>query len=224
MKSEIVLFYESQCSDTRGRFLDDILKFSHYQLEKTHDYIQFLFPNRDESAVNPSAPVLTDAVVAEFKACPELRAAVKRSLDTMIKFYEMDKENPWWCTKNNHNYLRCTRILNTLREFGMTNELDQFYSDLTRIADDNEVINNLTQSYWENAYHGVQDYLISVTVEVKVKASRSVDVRAASLQEAINIATAQVEDSIGEYGIGSRSYVMDYEKIDITSIVAEETS
>jgi len=219
MKNEIVLFYEGTISDTECRFLDDILKFSNLHLESVHNYIQFLFPNRDESAVNLSAPLLTDAIVAEFKARPELRAAVKRSLDTMIKFYDMDAKNPWWCTKNNHNYLRCTRILNTLREFGMTDELNNFHSQLMDIYENNtEVIGSITLSYWGNAFEGQEDYSINVTAGIKVKASRCVAVRAGSLQEAINIAIAEVEDDICNNGVP----VMNYEKIDITSIYAEE--
>jgi hypothetical protein len=220
--SEILSFYNCEAPDHAGRYLVDIWAFADEKLEKTHDYIQWLFPNREVSSVNPKAPLLTDEVVEEFKSNSYLLKNVKISLDRMIKFYEMDEENPWWCTKNNHNYLRCTRILNTLREFGMIEELSEFYSKLMIIADNNEVIHGLTRSYWEDAFEGQKEYLIVVTVDVKVKASRSVDVRAASLEEAKNLASAEVEDCIGEYGLGSKQYEMDYKKIDITSIKAEE--
>lgn len=223
--SDIADFYFQKIPDHAGRYLVDIWAQSDEWLEKTHDYIQWMFPTREPSFVNSKAPLLTDEIVQEFQTDPHLISQVRTSLNRMIRFFEMDAENPWWVTKNNHNYLRCTRILHCLRDFGMISELSDFYSNLLTIADNNrEVISGLTMGYWEDAFHGEQDYLIEVTIKTKISATRSVDVRASSLEEAIDLATSEVEDNIAEYGIGSRQYVMSDMKIEILSIDAEESS
>jgi len=218
--SSISDFYLQKTPDHAGRYLVDIWAHSDEWLEKTHDYIQWMFPNREPSPVNPKAPVLTDEIVEEFKFNHYLIEMVRTSLNRMIRFLEMDEKNPWWTTKNNHNYLRCTRILNTLKEFGMVKELDDFYARLTTIAKDNEAINSLTLSYWEDAYEGLRDYLIMVTVKAKVTATRSVDVRTSSLEKALEIATEEVEDNVKF--VGNRGYQMSNEEMEIVSITAEE--
>lgn len=219
--SVIADYYLQKVPDHAGRYLVDIWGQSDEYLEKSHDYIQWMFPNREPSPVNPKAPILTDEVVEEFKSDSHLISQVRTSLNRMIRFFEMDEENPWWCTKNNHNYLRCTRIINTLREFGMVAELAEFYDKLLTIADNNEVINGITLSYWADAFEGQQEYLIEVTAKAEFVATRSVDVRASSLKEAKAIASKEVRDNM-ECVFNSKDYYMDVTDLTINYIKAEE--
>lgn len=155
--STIISFYEEKFPDLYGRYLSDILTMDDSWLERTHNYIQILFPNKDPSSFNPDAPLLTDEVITEFKSRPELKIAVKRSLDRMFLFYRMRDNNahPWWITKNNHNYLRCTRILHTLRAFKMYEELDDFYINLMwRYINNKDIIEESVFNYWKEAYEG----------------------------------------------------------------------
>lgn len=217
----IVSFYEGQTADHIGRHIHYIWAQGKSFLEGSHDYIQYLFPNKEPSAINPFAPVLTDETIEEFKSRPDLIASVRRSLEVMMNFYQMDEKYPWWCTKKNHNYLRCTRILHTLKAFGMQEELDNFYSKLVRIRKDNkEVIDNLIFSFWEDAYEGEREYSIVVTVKAAVEAHRTIDVRAASLEEAKQIAIAEVEESV-EF-VAHRDYQMSMDEEEITEILAYE--
>src|SRR5687767_14960180 len=61
----IVEFY-SGGRDSAGRTLDEILAWDDDRLEAIHDYIQWLFPTRQPSGVNPFAPLVTDATVRAF--------------------------------------------------------------------------------------------------------------------------------------------------------------
>ena len=218
----IISFYENKTPDLSGRYQDIILANDDHFLEKTHDYIQFLFPNKEVSEFNPDAPVLTDEVIDEFKSRADLQASVRDSLNRMIKFYNMDAEFPWWCTKKNHNYLRITRILNTLKAFGMQKDLDAFYAKLMIIAKNNkEVIDyDCALSYWEDAYEGAREYSIEVYVLAKIKASRNVEVRAAYLEEAKKLAIEEVKDNVDFKELGN--YVLYIEEQDIISFNAEE--
>ena len=141
-------FYKGKATDQSGRNLINILAMSDEDLEKDHMYIQYLFPNREPSHINPDAPLLDDETVEEIKSRSDIIEVVRICLKRMTDFYKMDEVHPWWATENNHNYLRMTRILNTLREFGMHEELNMFFRKLLIIFGNNEVISWLTFNYW----------------------------------------------------------------------------
>jgi len=151
----IISFYKDILPDHEGRYLSDILRETNSWLENTHDYIQYLFPNREPSFYNPDAPLLSDQIIEEFKSNTELLDNVKLSLNRMILFYQMDDTKPWWVTKGNHNFLRITRILNTLRELGMIKEMGSFFNKLLIIVTNNRnIIKDKTLDYWQNAFDG----------------------------------------------------------------------
>jgi hypothetical protein len=62
----LVLFYLGSHPDYRGRYLAEILSQSDDWLEYTHDYIQWLFPNKRLSGVLPNAPLLDKAMIELF--------------------------------------------------------------------------------------------------------------------------------------------------------------
>lgn len=150
----IIEFYEGSEPNSDGVYLSEILNWNYNQLEGNHNFIQWLFPNREPSRFNLDAPLLTDEVVDEFNRRPELKRAVRRSFDMMVKFYCLDDQDPWWITKNNHNFLRLTRILNFLRELKMTEELNFLYTKLFNISKRSLMITDITNSFWFEAYVG----------------------------------------------------------------------
>ena len=129
--ARIVAFYEGTATDDRGRFLDEILRFDDAKLEDVHDFIQWLFPLPERSGANPSAPILDDFAIDAFHQRPELRAALRRSLDRMLAFYGFEwdgdrvvrapsfaQRSRNWLHSGNHNHLRLTRILRLLTVLG----------------------------------------------------------------------------------------------------------
>lgn len=86
-KSKLIGFYSGATSDDQGRRLADIQAWGFDEIEHTHDYIQWMFPLRKHSSVNPSAPVLDAKVIAAFRSRQDLRDAFVRSLETMLRFY-----------------------------------------------------------------------------------------------------------------------------------------
>ncbi len=131
----IVAFY-SGGEDSEGRTLDDILAWDDERLEAVHDYIQWVFPTRQPSGVNPSAPTVTDETVRTFAADPELRTRLRRSFERMVAFYGLvrrgarieldDKGFPVrarvWLHPGNHNHLRLTRIMDSLATLGLRDD------------------------------------------------------------------------------------------------------
>ena len=128
----IVAFY-SGGRDHRGRTLDEILAWSDDRLESVHDYIQWVFPTRTPSAVNPYAPCVTDATARAFSDDLYLRERLGVSLARMLSFYglrarpdgtiETDPDRfgdraQIWLEPDNHNHLRLTRIMESLTVLG----------------------------------------------------------------------------------------------------------
>lgn len=168
----IILFYAGQAADVFGRGIEEIWAWDHEQLEVVHDYIQWLFPLRERSRFNPQAPSLTDGVVEKFLADAVLRGRLKKSLEVMLGFYgfEMLKSDgpvqikcapsfrlrsPVWLHPMNHNHLRLTRILSSIRTLGLEKESAALFSclaEIYRVRPDK--ITADTFQYWQRAAEG----------------------------------------------------------------------
>jgi len=169
----IVSFYLGELTDDRGRYIDEIYSWNDASLEVTHDYIQWLFPLKSRSSANPTAPTLDAAQIDAFRSDPKLRAGLVKSLKLMLRFYGLEcdddaglidirradnfserKRN--WLAPGNHNYLRITRILTSLRLLG----LEQYCKSLMLFLDglyNEEGIRIGSESYgfWKSAAQGV---------------------------------------------------------------------
>lgn len=144
----IVAFYEDVAPDDRGRLREEILQFDDERLEDVHDFIQWLFPLREPSGANPSAPTLDDFAIETFRMRPELRSALRRSLDRMLAFYGFEWSGDrlvrsstfpgrsGWLSLGNHNHLRLTRILRSLSALGEVQAAQALFSTLSDIYDE----------------------------------------------------------------------------------------
>src|SRR5215471_11288802 len=106
-----VSFLKGEGRDHRGRSFEDVLGFDDSQLERSHDYIQWLFPLPEASRFNADAPVLTPEALAELAASPAAKDNLMRARDRMLAFY---RTNDHWLTPFDHNHLRITRIIRCL--------------------------------------------------------------------------------------------------------------
>ncbi len=169
IENPLLAFYCGRGRDDRERLLEDILAFSFDELERTHDYIQWLFPLFERSGANPGAPVLDEATAAAFRSDRALRQQVERSLQLMLRFYGLevttargaeridrsdrfDERKRTWLTPGNHNFLRLTRIL-TFLSILRTDELSRALLEcLERIAAEfPEIVSEDTLKYWKRA-------------------------------------------------------------------------
>lgn len=127
-------FLSGEQPDHQGRFLKDLQAWPDDRLEAVHDFIQWMFPLAEPSPVNPEAPVLEAGALAELQARPDLRsrvqANVRASYARMRRFYE---DSSHWVTPGNHNHLRITRILRSLRLIGLDAEATEFFAWLETV-------------------------------------------------------------------------------------------
>jgi hypothetical protein len=165
--SQLIDFYSGRGNDHRGRKLEKILSWDDDRLESVHDYIQWLFPLAEPSRFNPHAPLLNETDRAEFQSRPNLQANVLRALRRMLAFYGFLMEEPssgavsitpsgdvrhHWLSPGNHNYLRITRILTSLRLIGLGEYARAFFAALEHLyAEHGREIGETTYSYWRSA-------------------------------------------------------------------------
>lgn len=125
-----------------------MLHFDDRALEYTHDFIQWLFPLRERSGANPAAPRLDDTTVEAFRSRTELRANLRRSYDRMLAFYKADLG---WLTPGNHNHLRLTRMMISLRALGLEAEARELYGYVTDLTTKRGSVTPDTLRYWREA-------------------------------------------------------------------------
>lgn len=135
---KIVDFYRGECGNTNGVLLTEIWTWSHGAMEMDHDWVQWVFPSPEQSQLNGDAPTLSKAESTIFCSDPELQDRVRTSLlrmldflgfylaqdDEMVKIERIEpteeRPNPqWWLGAFNHNMLRVTRVLKSLRSTGL---------------------------------------------------------------------------------------------------------
>jgi hypothetical protein len=167
--SKILDFYRQETPDTEGRMISDIWQWDHGQLESSHDYIQWLFPLDVESDFNPDAPLLTKEDREAIERNDLLQNNVRRSLELLLNFLGLafdrsdgggpadrivngshfETRKRLWMHPN-HNWLRITRILKSLRLLGLENEARMLFDCLRDIHREGLVSENSFE-FWKRA-------------------------------------------------------------------------
>jgi Opioid growth factor receptor (OGFr) conserved region len=145
MSSRILDFYRGG-RDDYGRTLDEILNWPDEELEAVHDFIQWLFPLPERSSANFSAPVLDAATIDVFLNSPDLKERLRLSFLRMLRFYGLEyhdgsvrpsadfaARSANWLNPGNHNHLRLTRLLRSLRLLGLIPESSALFQALSQI-------------------------------------------------------------------------------------------
>lgn len=154
----IINFLRGIGGDHLGRKLSDHINCSDNELEKCHDRIQWMFPLHEASNFAEVYPVVNPALVETALEFPEVQTHLLQSLRRMEKFFGLFDSGIGydrvrvadWCNNGNHNLLRITRIIRSLRLFGLEFWAFEFYWQVRNIAENNG-IEQFTLSKWEQA-------------------------------------------------------------------------
>ena len=129
--------------------MGDVLLLPDEQLEEVHDYIQWLFPLPSRSAAQPGAPVLSQVEIDAIKADPRAMEALKRAAERMLQFYS---RTDWWLTGQDHNHLRITRIIRSLRLLIGREAAQRFHQAILTLHDAaGAPINTRSLQFWAEA-------------------------------------------------------------------------
>lgn len=149
--------------------IGEILGWDRARLERTHDYIQWLFPLTARSGANPSAPILDAAQIAAFRSDPRLGASLERAFATMMRFFgleiagegaalrvrpaaDYERVRAGWQYPGSHNFLRITRMLTSLRTLGLETHARAFHACLVELrARPDAAIDATAFGFWNAA-------------------------------------------------------------------------
>lgn len=146
---DLISFYLHEKPDHAGRTVDDYLSFTDEYMEKTHDFIQWMFPVIGKSIHSATAPNLTPETCMEFHRViltnPEANTTFANFISKFLSFLKIDrfflfqKKEHVWYTHRNHNQLRISRFINCL---GYSRFF--IYRDLARELSHNLVIDKVS--------------------------------------------------------------------------------
>lgn len=144
MSSHIVSFYTTDAPDLLGRTYNDMMAYSFDVMEGCHDYVQWLFPTAEKSKFSRTAPVLTADDTMVLRAS---KAAQTRLISAVKKFLEFLNWMDYPC---DHNILRITRIIRSLRLFGLESEAKSFFNHIVHCYEQAELAET-TMTFWKTA-------------------------------------------------------------------------
>ena len=145
--SRIVQFLAGEGRDGAGRTADEVLTFDDDRLEARHDFIQWLFPLTEPSAAVPGSPVLSRDDVAALVASDLAQMRLARAARRMLAFYGA---TGGWRAPADHNHLRITRIIRSLRLLSGDAAADAFRQKILALAED-APISATSRAYWNAA-------------------------------------------------------------------------
>jgi hypothetical protein len=158
--------------DDEGRTYDEIVGWDDARLEMVHDYIQWIFPLPERSGANPWAPVLDARTIAAIRSSAELQGRLRAAFLRMLAFYGFVLEGDAvvegsrfavasrnWLLVGNHNHLRLTRILRSLRVLGLEREAALLWEALRALYEREMAVGRRTVTpetfaFWRDAAIG----------------------------------------------------------------------
>ena len=142
-------FLDGSTPDSRGRYITEIYSLSDQEIENTHDFIQWVFPLREPSRAVFNAPVLSEHDVRDIRDNEMAQENLSRSSDWYLGFL---KRNKHWVARYDHNHLRITRAIKSIRLLVGDREADGLRNQiLETLGDARSQIDPKAVSFWMDA-------------------------------------------------------------------------
>lgn len=149
MGAALHVFLAGHGTDAAGRTLDAVLAMDDRDLERRHDFIQWLFPLPRPSGAVPGAPVMDEATRAALAADPAVGANLRRALARMSAFLRAGDR---WLAPHDHNHLRISRMIESLTLLGLPAEAGAFHAEvLARNAAAGSPVSGTSLAHWVRA-------------------------------------------------------------------------
>ena len=145
----IYFFLSGYEKNTSGWLLSDIWKFNDTQIENTHTFIQWVFPTDEPSRATPGSPVLSEQQILKIQNSEQAKQNLSKSADWFFNFL---RRNNYWRKAHDHNHLRITRVIKSLRLLCGDDEADYYKEQFWQLLGaDISQIPSKTIEYWEDA-------------------------------------------------------------------------
>ena len=129
----LVDFLNGTGPDHQGRYLRDIWDFDDKAIEQTHDFIQWMFPLREKSMSVPGVPTLSVEDIETIRASEVARINLEKSAQWYLEFLQ---RNDHWIKAYDHNHLRITRAIKSLRLLVSQETAEAFLNSVFTITGD----------------------------------------------------------------------------------------
>jgi len=147
--SNILAFLSGHGTDNQRRSILDLIDRDDEFWERTHDFIQWLFPLAEASRSIRNAPVLTVAQIEQIRASRPMQANIQRSV---LRYKEFLASTTKWRSGYDHNHLRISRVIKSLRLLVNDQEANAFkYWVAGQLGDQIDSINSESKRYWRLA-------------------------------------------------------------------------
>ena len=145
----IIGFLEGRIPDHRGRLLSMLWKQTDDDAKNNHDYIQWMFPLDEPSQAVNGAPVLNDFDIDEIR---QNQMAINNLEESVRWFLGFLERNDHWVTKYDHNHLRITRAIKSLRLLTSDLVAERFRDKVIELAGDNlSLVDQKARDFWASA-------------------------------------------------------------------------
>ena len=142
-------FLSGEQPDIYNRYLEDIWKMSDGDIESVHNFIQWTFPLNERSGAVPNSPILTQQAIIDIKKSEIAKQNIKKSADWFLDFLT---RNSYWICQSNHNHLRITRVIKSLRLIHSDEEAESFKKNIMNLIQSNEnKINPISLEFWNKS-------------------------------------------------------------------------
>ena len=108
----ILAFLSGHGTDDQRRSILELMDRDDEFWERTHDFIQWLFPLAEASRSVRHAPVLTDDEIKQIRESQPIQANIQRSV---LRYKEFLAGTTKWRSGYDHNHLRISRVIKSLR-------------------------------------------------------------------------------------------------------------
>ena len=105
-------------------------------------------PPTSARAVSHGFYLDSEALVEQIKNNPEAKKNILKSAKWFLSFLA---RNTYWNQKYNHNQLRITRVIESLRLLVSNVEADKFYQSVLELIEEDNKVNLDTLIFWKNA-------------------------------------------------------------------------
>ena len=148
-ESRVVAFLAGRGPDGSGRRIETVLGLEDEDLERLHDYIQWLFPLLEASQAVPGSPVLSSADIEAITRDGSALRNIDRATTVMQGFYARTTH---WLVPHDHNHLRITRISKSLRLLRGAEPAQRFgQAILHRVAATRAPVSARSLAFWSEA-------------------------------------------------------------------------
>ena len=147
--SDVLNFLEQKSGNHQKRMISDIWNWSDDAWEDEHDFIQWLFPLSEKSMSVPNSPVIREPEVSWIKDSKVAQDSLRQSTERYKLFLLSEK---YWKLSHNHNHLRITRVIKSLRLLCGDDDANAFkYWVAGQLGERIDRIDEKTRQFWRLA-------------------------------------------------------------------------